>query len=128
MKYLSEEMDDKKVLIQGMVDRMKAVLCVKKDVELASAIGVSKSQLAVWKIRDRLPLNECVAIAQEHGVSLDWLVLGRGQSNIEGADIRPSSECPGDGGALYVDVPAFDLPSYVDGDASQKWLRMPRDW
>lgn len=128
MKILSDEMADKRALIQAIVDRMKTVVGVTKDVDLAEAIGISRTQPSVWKIRDRVPLPECLAIAEKYGASLDWLVLGRGQSGIDGSGAEPTCYQAPLGDAMYVEIPAFDLPGYANGESSQKWFRVPRTW
>src|SRR5476649_2110663 len=102
-------MDNKKVVIQAIVDRMKVVVGVTKDVELADALGVSRSQVAVWKIRDRMPLGECVTLAEQHKVSLDWLILGRAQPGIEEPELTLHGAHIQAGRASYKEIPAFDL-------------------
>lgn len=72
-------MDENKALVQAIVDRMKAVLGKTKDVEIAEHFGGSRSGPAVWKLRGSIPMNECIELALQHDVSLDWLVLGRAE-------------------------------------------------
>jgi hypothetical protein len=120
-------MNAKKAHIQAIVDRMKEVVDVSTDVDLATAIGVSRSNPAVWKIRDRMPLAECVEMAEKHGVSLDWLVLGRGVSGIEAPASSPAGgSTPADD--TYVDFPAFDMPSFIEGEIARMSFRVPRAW
>ncbi|MFK4442032.1 hypothetical protein ABH944_002477 [Caballeronia udeis] len=121
-------MNEKKALIQAIVDRMKDVVGVSKDVELAEVIGASRSTPAVWKIRDRVPYAECAAIAEKYGVSLDWLILGRGLPGIEEPESflhLPVAATPDSG---YVEFPAFDMPSFIDGETAQWSMRLPREW
>lgn len=122
-------MSPNKARIQGIVDRMKEVVGVKADVELAEAIGASRSQPAVWKIRDRMPLAECVALAEKKGISLDWLVLGRGSPGVEEPEVTLH------GGAMpatdehYVDIPAYDLAGIPELSAAPELtMRVPRQW
>lgn len=123
-------MKENKARIQGIVDRMKEVIGVKSDVDLAEAIGASRSSPAVWKIRDRMPLAECVALAEKRGVSLDWLVLGRGAPGIEEPEQNlnmigtPDIESTGD----YVELPAFEMPAFIEGETAQSTIRLPRAW
>jgi hypothetical protein len=129
MKISSGEMENKKALIQAIVDRMKTVVGVSKDVDLAEAIGVSRTQPSIWKIRDRVPLPECLAMAEKYEVSLDWLVLGRGQSVLDETRTKPDcSKGALFGDPMYVEIPAFDLPGYVNGESCQQWFRAPRAW
>jgi hypothetical protein len=122
-------MSPNKARIQGIVDRMKEVVGVKSDVDLAEAIGASRSQPAVWKIRDRMPLAECVALAEKRGVSLDWLVFGRGSPGIEEPELTMH------GGAMpapdehYVEIPAYDLAGIPElSGTPQLTMRIPRQW
>ena len=128
MKFIGTDMNNKKVVIQAIVDRMKVVVGVSKDVELADALGVSRSQVAVWKIRDRMPLSECVTIAEQHKVSLDWLVLGRGQPGIEEPELALHGAHIQTGPASYKEIPAFDLAGFLGDDSPQLSVRLPCDW
>jgi phage repressor protein C with HTH and peptisase S24 domain len=122
-------MSPNKARIQAIVDRMKEVVGVKADVELAEAIGASRSQPAVWKIRDRMPLAECVALAEKKGVSLDWLVLGRGSPGIEEPELTVHGDnmpAPDD---AYIEIPAYDLAGIPELSATpQLTMRVPRSW
>jgi hypothetical protein len=121
-------MNLKKALVQAIIDRMKDVVGVSKDVDLAESIGASRSQPAVWKIRDRIPFAECMAIAEKHGVSLDWLILGRGVPGIEEPEnfLHPAPVVTPD--SAYVEFPAFDMPSFIDGETAEWSMRLPSDW
>ncbi len=120
-------MKDKKALVQAIVDRMKDVVGVTKDVELADALGASRSTPAVWKIRDRIPFAECMAVAEKHGVSLDWLLLGRGTPNIEEPEpaVHPDAS---DDAPASAEFPAFDMPSFLDADSSRQSIALPPGW
>ena len=126
--FLIHEMKDKKTVVQDIVDRMKEVVGVSKDVELADALGASRSTPGVWKIRDRIPFAECMEIAEKHGVSLDWLVLGR-MSGVDepGPEARAADRDEGPASA-YVEFPAFDMPSFLDADSPQLSVKLPAVW
>ncbi|BDD79947.1 hypothetical protein [Burkholderia phage FLC10] len=122
-------MSQNKARIQGIVDRMKEVVGVKADVELAEAIGASRSSPAVWKIRDRMPLAECVALAEKKGVSLDWLVLGRGSPGIEEPELTMHGDNMPASDDAYFDVPAYDMAGIPELSATpQLVMRLPRAW
>jgi hypothetical protein len=128
MKYSSSDMREKKVLIQEIIDRMKEVTGVSKDVELAEVIGASRSQPAVWKIRERVPFAECMALAQKHGVSLDWLLLGRENPGIEEPELLSHPANAPISPDQYVEFPAFDMPSFIESEVAQSSMRVPRAW
>ncbi|SDE42080.1 Phage repressor protein C, contains Cro/C1-type HTH and peptisase s24 domains [Paraburkholderia lycopersici] len=121
-------MEEKKVLVQAIVDRMKEVVGVTKDVELAEAIGASRSQPAVWKIRERVPFAECVNLAEKFGVSLDWLVLGRGTPGIEEPELELHEGSLHVDGGDYVEFPAFDMRTFLEAETPSQAVRMPRTW
>ena len=119
-------MTQNKSSVHDIIDRMKSVLNVTKDVELAGHIGGAKSQPAVWKKRGTVPLNACVALAIDRRVSLDWLVLGRGTRELgAGEQVIEQVEEGGDN----VDVPAFDMPGLPSNvDEVRAWWSVPRAW
>lgn len=121
-------MKDKKALVQAIVDRLKEVVGVTKDVELAEALGASRSTPAVWKIRDRIPFAECMQVAEQYGVSLDWLVMGRGVQGIEAMAEAAARGPREDGMPASIEFPAFDMPSFLDADSPQRTIRIPADW
>lgn len=122
-------MDKNKARIQGIVDRMKQATGVKSDVELAGVLGASRSQPAVWKIRDKMPLVECATIAEKYGVSLDWLVLGRGgPPGIAEPEPLLNEGAVAALDAAYFEFPAFDMPTFIEGETPQWSIRLPRAW
>jgi phage repressor protein C with HTH and peptisase S24 domain len=120
-------MKDKKALVQAIVDRLKEVVGVTKDVELAEALGASRSTPAVWKIRDRIPFAECMEVAEQYNVSLDWLVMGRGVPGIE-AIAEAAARGNGEEVASACEFPAFDMPSFLDSDSPQRTIKIPSEW
>lgn len=63
----------------AVIDRLKQVLAVSSDTELCALTDTNKQTLSNWKSRDSVPYTLCVQIADEKGVSLDWLLSGVGQ-------------------------------------------------
>ena len=61
-----------------ILGRLKKVTQVKTDAGLSEALGVSPQTLSSWKGRDSIPYSICIELARERGVSLDWLLAGRG--------------------------------------------------
>jgi transcriptional regulator with XRE-family HTH domain len=60
---------------------MKDLTGTRTDAQLSKALGISPQTLSSWKIRESIPYALCMELAQEQGVSLDWLLLGDGQQN-----------------------------------------------
>lgn len=120
-------MDNNKALVQAIVDRMKIVIGVQKDKELADYLGGSKSGPAVWKLRGSIPISECIALAEEKKVSLDWLILGRGTYTTEVTNTN-NSDLPK---SFYIELPVFEMGTVLirdDVDAGHIAWRVPRSF
>ena len=61
------------------VERAKKALGVKTDSALAAELGVAQSAIGGYNRRNTVPLEQCIKIAERTGVSLDWLILGKGE-------------------------------------------------
>ena len=53
-------------------------LGVEGDRDLSRKLGQSPSAAGNWRARGTVPYSHCVSVALELGLSLDWLLLGRG--------------------------------------------------
>ena len=62
----------------AVVERMRDVMGVANDAQLGRALGLRESAPGNWRARNSVPYRQCVEIAADRGVSLDWLLLGRG--------------------------------------------------
>lgn len=62
-----------------VMGRLQAVFGATTDSALADAMKVNRQTLGSWRARDRIPYEECVNLATEKGLSLDWLLIGEGQ-------------------------------------------------
>lgn len=61
-----------------ILGRLKKITHVKTDSGLSEVLGVSPQTLSSWKGRGRIPYSICMEVAQDRGVSLDWLFGGQG--------------------------------------------------
>ena len=59
-------------------DRLKKALSIASDVELAERLGVSKSGLNGYRVRDTIPFAQIVELCKKESMSLDWILLGQG--------------------------------------------------
>jgi hypothetical protein len=118
-------MDENKVSVTDIIDRMKTVLGVQQDKQASELLGGSKSFISVIKNRGTIPFTECLTLAIEKGARLDWLILGRGESGLEGVEGGPVAvQAP-----YLVELPFFDAGAAVWGDAlaDQAWS-VPAQW
>lgn len=65
-------------------------LGARSDTEASRACGVSKTTWSNWRTRNSVPYTTCVQLAEERGISLDWLLLGEGEMTKE----RPKQAGP----------------------------------
>lgn len=65
---------------ESTINRLKQLLAVKTDFDLAEIIGVSKPTISAWRQRNSVPHTICIQISQEKNVSLDWLLTGEGDT------------------------------------------------
>lgn len=72
------------------VARAKLALGVEKDSELARSLEVSTSVIPGYHKRGVLPLEQSIKIAEQTGVSLDWLILGKGSAPLNTKDPNQS--------------------------------------
>ncbi|MCC5811340.1 MAG: LexA family transcriptional regulator [Ectothiorhodospiraceae bacterium] len=62
-----------------VIDRLKMVVGSKSDRELSLRLGYSTTGMTNKRARGSVPFEEAVAVALERDISLDWLILGRGE-------------------------------------------------
>ncbi|WP_445620637.1 S24 family peptidase [Kushneria sp. Sum13] len=71
-------MIDKKLMAPGVLGRIKEVLGVSSDKEVAEYFGISSTSVHNWKRRGSIPYDECVELAIAKKASLEWLLFGDG--------------------------------------------------
>jgi len=73
-----------------IIARLKQITATSTDSGLSEQLGVSPQTLSSWKGRERMPYSVCIDLAEQHGISLDWLLTGVGPMR------RPSESeaCP----------------------------------
>ena len=65
--------------IRLIVDRLKKVLGVSRDDEVAKALGMSPQSLNGYKDRRKIPFVQILEFCEKEDVSLDHVILGKGQ-------------------------------------------------
>ena len=66
--------------VGDILERLKKILSIESDQELAAALGVSKAAISNWKRRKTIEYERVFSVC-EH-VSLDWLLTGEGDEDI----------------------------------------------
>lgn len=83
-----------------VMERLQTVFGATTDSALADAMKVNRQTLGSWRARDRIPYDECVNLATEKGLSLDWLLIGEGQMYRGAIPGRLATETPREGTVL----------------------------
>lgn len=64
--------------IVTIFERICEISPYKSLVELGEILGTDATNVRSWKKRDKIPYDQLVKYALSTGISLDWLVFGRG--------------------------------------------------
>ncbi|BBG28989.1 LexA family transcriptional regulator [Zymobacter palmae] len=80
---------DSKKRAGEVIDRIKAVLNLRSDREMARHFGYGTTSITSKRQRGSVPYEECVLLAETQGIDLNWLVLGKGISPLEGRGTSP---------------------------------------
>nr|DAR86397.1 MAG TPA: CI repressor [Caudoviricetes sp.] len=68
-----------KDFILNSIERAKQAINVKSHADLARFLVVTPSAIPGYERRGALPLEQCIKVAEQTGVSLDWLIMGKGE-------------------------------------------------
>jgi len=65
--------------IPEIIERMKKVINVNSDADLAKFLGLSETTVSKWKKRERIPEKNYLAFLNKTNVNPDWLLTGEGE-------------------------------------------------
>jgi len=111
-----------------ILTRMKDVLRMERDKDIAAYFGVNPQMIYNWKARGTIPLDQCVQLRSEKGVSLDWLLLGLGDGEVD-ADYASQA-----GDRDYTEIPLYDVEAsagngaFFDQEQISTYLKFRNDW
>ena len=103
-----------------IIARLKERLEVESDAKLAELLEVPASTLANWRRRRSLPYAVCVRAALAHGLSLDWLILGKETAAFDADAAALAAEVIADGAVFLESAPDANKHGLIRG-AFQKW-------
>ncbi|MBS6009694.1 MAG: helix-turn-helix domain-containing protein [Haemophilus parahaemolyticus] len=66
-----------KFSVRLIIERMKEVLGKENDKALIEELGVAQTTFSNWKNRNNMPIDMILTFAQNHNLSLDWLIYGK---------------------------------------------------
>lgn len=64
--------------VDAVLLRLAEILKAENDSDLARMLGINRQTLASWRKRDSVPYSFCINFAEDKGLSIDWLLTGRG--------------------------------------------------
>lgn len=121
-------MIDEKYNGLAILNRMKECLGMERDKDVAAYFGVNPQMIYNWKARGTTPLDQCVRLRLEKGVSLDWLLLGLGEGEVD-SDYQAGLK-----DRDYTEVPLYDVEasagngSFFDEEHISSYLKFRKDW
>ena len=68
--------------IKEVISRIKEVLGVEKQKEIAEKLGVSPSAIDNWHRRKKIPEKSLLKISQMTDTTIDWLLTGKGRKEL----------------------------------------------
>ncbi|WP_228141669.1 LexA family transcriptional regulator [Marinobacter sp. X15-166B] len=107
---------------------MKELLGMERDKDIATYFGVNPQMIYNWKARGTIPLDQCVQLRFEKGVSLDWLLLGLGEGEVD------EGYAYGVGDRDYTEIPVYDVEAsagngaFFDHEQIVSHLKFRNDW
>jgi hypothetical protein len=120
-----------KISVEDIIHRMKIVLGVTMDKDVADYFDGARSQISAWKSRGKVPFDECLLLAQQFNLNLDWLILGRGprlaSELMVAVPPEPESVAVPDSSACAVPLRAYDLKNWEELDVDS-WWSVPLGW
>lgn len=91
-----------------IIDKIKEFKSIKTDTAVADLLEMGQSAFAERKRKGSIPYEELVVFCNKEGISLDWLLTGRGPMKHDGnhadsADRKTEErEIPADGQILRI--------------------------
>ncbi|HEM8625822.1 TPA: helix-turn-helix domain containing protein [Citrobacter farmeri] len=105
-----------KKAVNAVLLRLMSLFNVDNDSELARALNVNRQTLASWRKRDSVPYSICINIAEERGISLDWLLTGKGEDEVSKAELETQS-------FSQADLKMLELLNQLDPEVRRDLMR-----
>ncbi|EKN6343841.1 helix-turn-helix transcriptional regulator [Yersinia enterocolitica] len=107
-----------KKAVDAVLLRLMSLFNVDNDSELARALNVNRQTLASWRKRDSVPYSICINIAEERGISLDWLLTGKGEDEGEVPKAKPAMQS-----FSQADLKMLELLNQLDPEVRRDLMR-----
>lgn len=64
--------------VDSILNRIKTFKKYKTDADLAKRLGVEPHTVSTWRKRETIPHEKLITFCDTEGISLDWLLTGKG--------------------------------------------------
>ena len=105
-----------KKAVDAVLLRLMSLFNVDSDSELARVLNVNRQTLASWRKRDSVPYSICINLAEERGVSLDWLLTGKGEEEV--LKVEPATQS-----FSQADLKMLELLNQLDPEVRRDLMR-----
>jgi hypothetical protein len=78
--------------IKDILERLKTLFNLKKDVELADKLSVHYSNITAWRNRNTMNYEILFTICKENKINLNWLINGEGEIYLHQENIYTNNE------------------------------------
>ncbi|RBP76985.1 MULTISPECIES: S24 family peptidase [Marinobacter] len=118
---------DKSLLAERILSRMKSVLGVTMDKDVAAYFDIKQASVHNWRKRGTVPYDQCVQLAMDKGISLDWLIIGRdSDGQVDSFPVAQDVD--------YTEVPLYDVEasagngSFFSHERVISYIKFRNDW
>ncbi|HEE9900382.1 MULTISPECIES: helix-turn-helix domain-containing protein [Enterobacteriaceae] len=105
-----------KKAVDAVLLRLMSLFNVDSDSGLAKALDVNRQTLASWRKRNSVPYSICIKLAEEKGISLDWLLTGKGEEEV--SKVEPATQS-----FSQADLKMLELLNQLDPEVRRDLMR-----
>ncbi|EOE1791861.1 TPA: helix-turn-helix domain-containing protein [Citrobacter freundii] len=105
-----------KKAVDAVLLRLMSLFNVDSDSGLAKALDVNRQTLASWRKRNSVPYSICINLAEEKGISLDWLLTGKGEEQV--SKVEPATQS-----FSQADLKMLELLNQLDPEVRRDLMR-----
>lgn len=105
-----------KKAVDAVLLRLMSLFNVDSDSGLAKALDVNRQTLASWRKRNSVPYSICITLAEEKGISLDWLLTGKGEEEV--SKVEPATQS-----FSQADLKMLELLNQLDPEVRRDLMR-----
>lgn len=77
---------------QNIVDRIKKATKSTTNTSLAKVLQVGGSTIRTWIVRNSVPLDKCMVVAEQYDTPIEWILTGKGERGSDQPSGRISAD------------------------------------